>query len=79
MDNYVIDFLRSGTGGGWLQYVNGSPVYPGMQVQEGKWLTTWQLAFWPQVPGQGSWHLFLMQALFEGQSELRTHSGRQPS
>lgn len=31
-----MSFLRSGTGGGWLQYVNGSPVYPGIQVQEGK-------------------------------------------
>lgn len=35
-------------------------------------------AFWPQVPGQGSSHLFLMHALFLGQSLLRTHSGRQP-
>ena len=31
----------------------------------------------PQVPGQGSTHLFLWQALFDGQSELTTHSGLQ--
>ena len=30
----------------------------------------------PHVPGQGSMHLFLWHALFEGQSELTTHSGR---
>lgn len=40
---------------------------------------TWQIAFCPQVPGQGSWHLLRMQALFDGQSELSTHSGLQPS
>jgi hypothetical protein len=37
-----------------LQDLNGSPVYPGWQVQDGKWFTTWQPAFVPQVPGQGS-------------------------
>ena len=75
-DNWM-GFLRSF----WmtLQYLNGSPVYPEKQVQDGKWLTTWQTAFWPQVPGQGSWHLFEMQARFDGQSELRTHSGLHPS
>ena len=31
----------------------------------------------PHSPGQGSWHLRLMHALSEGQSELTTHSGRQ--
>lgn len=33
----------------------------------------------PHVPGHGSTHLFLIQALIEGQSEFKTHSGRQPS
>lgn len=37
------------------------------------------MAFWPQVPGHGSVHLFLTHALFEGQSEFKTHSGLQPS
>lgn len=66
-------------GGIKLQYRKGSPVYPTMQVQEGRWFITWQLAFWPQVPGQGSLHLLFIQALFDGQSVFRTHSGRQPS
>ena len=35
------------------------------------------MALIPQVPGQGSTHLFLWQALFDGQSELTTHSGLQ--
>lgn len=60
-----------------LQYLKASPVYPGMQLHDGEWLITWQLAFVPQVPGQGSIHLFLMQALLEGHSELWTHSGLQ--
>lgn len=36
-------------------------------------------AFWPQVPGQGSLHLFLIQALSRGHSGLSTHSGLQAS
>lgn len=48
-------------------------------VQTGKWLTTWHSAFWLQVPGHGSLHLFIMQALFETQSELTVHSGLQLS
>lgn len=35
-------------------------------------------AFDAQVPGQGSTHLFRMQARSRGQSVLSTHSGRQP-
>lgn len=54
-------------------------MYPVIQVQEGKWFMTWQLAFCPQVPGQGSMHLFLTQALLDGQSVFKTHSGLQPS
>lgn len=68
--------LRLGT---VLQYLNGSPVYPILQVQEGRWFTTWQSAFCPQVPGHGSWHLFRIHALSDAQSELITHSGLQPS
>lgn len=54
-------------------------MYPGRHTHDGKWFTTWQSALRPQFPGHGSWHLFLMQALFDGQSELTTHSGRHPS
>lgn len=43
------------------------------------WFTTSQRAFWPHVPGQGSTHLLFTQALSRAQSELRTHSGRQPT
>lgn len=45
----------------------------------GAWLTTWQIALLPQLPGHGSTHLLFRQALFEEQSVLTTHSGRQPS
>ena len=41
-------------------------------------MTTLHSAFIPQVPGQGSTHLLLTQALLRSQSELVTHSGRQP-
>lgn len=61
------------------QKLNGSPVYPCRQVQLGIWLITLHSAFWPQVPGQGSMHLFLTHALSRGQSLLRTHSGLQPT
>lgn len=55
--------------------VNGSPVYCGGQLHIGLWLTTWQMAPMPHVPGQGSTHFWLMQAWFRGHSELTTHSG----
>lgn len=58
---------------------NGSPVKPDRQIQEGRWLITWHSALEPHVPGHGSTHLFLTQALFGGQSELSEHSGRHPS
>lgn len=50
-----------------------------MQVQLGKWLITLHSAFCPHVPGQGFWHLDLIQAKLDGQSEFIVHSGRQPS
>lgn len=62
-----------------LQRTKGSPVNPGRQVQIGKWLTVRQSAFDPQVPGQGSLHLFPMQALSWEQSVFNTHSGLHPS
>ena len=60
-----------------LHAVNGSPIYPSTQVQEGMWFITLHWALIPHVPGQGSTHLFLWHALLEGQSELTTHSGLQ--
>lgn len=56
----------------------GSPVYPGIQEQEGAWLITKHSAFKPHVPGHGSTHLLFTQALLRSQSELTTHSGRHP-
>lgn len=43
------------------------------------WLLIWQKALIPQVPGHGSTHFIRVQALFKGQSEFTTHSGRHPS
>ena len=57
--------------------MNGSPVKPFSHEQIGLWLLTWHLAFMPQVPGQGSVHFWLIQALSSGHSELTTHSGLQ--
>lgn len=57
---------------------SGFPVYPERQVQVGEWLTVLHSALIPHAPGQGSLHLLLEQALLRSQSELDTHSGRQP-
>lgn len=54
------------------------PFIPSGHLHIGMWLKTSQIAFEPQVPGQGSLHLFLIQALSLEHSELRTHSGRHP-
>jgi len=59
------------------QSANALPLNPSRQVHEGAWLTTRHSALAPHVPGQGSTHLRLTQACCDGQSELRTHSGRQ--
>ena len=40
-------------------------------------MKTLQTAFKPQAPSQGFLHLLLMHAFECGQSEFRTHSGRQ--
>lgn len=42
------------------------------------WFTVAQFAFCPQMPGQGSTHLFLTQVLSWEQSLFKTHSGLQP-
>lgn len=57
--------------------MKGSPVYPLTQLHIGLWFTTWQCALIPHIPGQGSWHFWLIHALSERQSELTIHSGRQ--
>lgn len=62
-----------------LQRLKASPVYPIKQEHFGAWLTVVHSALIPQVPGQGSWHLLLIHALFPGQSESIIHSGRHPS
>lgn len=72
--NKIIIHLLIGTG---EHKVNGSPVKPSLHVQIGIWLTTLQLALAPHDPGQGSRHFWLIQAIWLGHSELRTHSGLQ--
>ena len=66
--------------GSWygLHSINAFPVIPVGHEHTGTWFKVEQIAFWPQVPGQGSTHLFLTQALSLGQSWFSTHSGRQP-
>lgn len=61
------------------QYLKGSPVYEGKQVQVGVCDTTWQTAFDAHVPGHGSIHLLFKQAFVGEQSVLTIHSGRHPS
>ena len=58
-----------------LQETKGSPMYPSRQVHVAIWFFTLHWALIPQVPGQGSIHLFLWHALLDGQSELTIHSG----
>lgn len=57
--------------------MKGSPVKPDWQLQIGLWFITSQRALVPQVPGHGSLHFWLTQALFCAHSELTTHSGLQ--
>lgn len=58
--------------------VKGLPLYPGAQLQIGLWLTTIHFVFNPHGLGQGLIHLWSLHASWDGQSELTTHSGRQP-
>lgn len=60
-----------------MHWTNALPVKPGGQLHIGLWLTTWHLALIPHVPGQGSRHFWLLQALLKIQSELTMHSGWQ--
>lgn len=70
--------LKSILPGTGEQTIKAFPTKPFRQVQLGIWFTTLHSAFCPQVPGQGSMHLFLIQALSRGQSLLKTHSGLHP-
>lgn len=63
---------------GW-QIWKGSPVRYSGHEHIGIWFETKHIADMPHVPGHGSWHLFLIQALFIAQSELTRHSGLQDS
>lgn len=69
---FFLQFLRAK-----LQMVNGSPVYPAGQMQEGTWFMTLQVAETPHDPKQGSAHFLLTQAIALGQSVFTVHSGRQ--
>lgn len=60
-----------------VQAAKGSPLRPWGHLQMGLWLTTEHSALTPQLPGQGSLHFWLTQALESSQSELTIHSGRQ--
>lgn len=70
-------FSRGGSCCRMLHWVNGSPSYPSIQTHTGEWLTTLHSALWPQVPGQGSRHFWLIHANEDRHSELLIHSGRQ--
>lgn len=69
--------ICSADGGNRWQAVKGSPVCPSSQEHIGLCSRTAHTALLPHEPGQGSLHLLLMQALFEGQSLLTVHSRRQ--
>lgn len=58
------------------QRSNGFPVYFIGHEQIGLWFITSHFAPRPQLPIQGSIHFWLLQASFNGQSELIVHSGR---
>lgn len=59
-------------------FVKGSPVYPCLHVQIGLWFKAIQFVFIPQSFRHGSIHFWFTQALLNGHSEFRTHSGRHP-
>ena len=71
-DNSILDLLPLK-----IHWVNGSPLYPGMQLHMGVWLTTWQFALALQESTQGFVHFWLIQASWLGHSLLLMHSGRQ--
>lgn len=71
MTSKELEYLLKG-----MHLTNGSPVYLGGQVHMGLCLITSHLASTPHDPAHGLIHFWLLQALFGGQSELTTHSGR---
>ena len=64
--------------GATMHLTKGSPVNPEGQVQMGLWISTAHWALIPQVPGQGSWHCWLIHAKLRGQSSCLIHSGLHP-
>lgn len=68
--------VSCGRGGIW-QLLNGSPTYPSKHVHIGLCALTMQRAFNPQEPGQGSTHLFRIQAWLPAHSWFMEHSGLQ--
>jgi len=58
-----------------VQYLKGSPSYPGSHVHLGWCEIVLQDAYVPHTPGQGSTHLFLTQALSSEHSGFIEHSG----
>jgi hypothetical protein len=61
-----------------LHWAKALPVILAGQLHIATWLYTLHSALMPHMFRQGSTHLERTQALSRGQSELRTHSGRQP-
>ena len=57
-----MEYLQYFILGGVEHWEKGSPMYPGKQIQLGTWLTALHSAFKPQIPGQGSIHLYLTHA-----------------
>lgn len=57
-------------------WINAFPLMPAGQLHVGMWLYTLHVACWPQTPGHGSLHLFLIQASCKGHSLFIVHSGR---
>lgn len=62
-----------------LHKTNGLPVMPSGQRHIAVCLMLSHKALRPQAPGQGSVHLLRTHVLSRAQSELSTHSGRQPT
>lgn len=73
-----IYFLHSHLPNTGRHSTNALPVMRSGQLHIGMWLTTLHTAVAAQVPGQGSVHLFRIQALLRSHSKLCTHSGRHP-
>lgn len=57
--------------------LNGSPVYPIIQLHNATWFATEHSALKPQEPGQGSIHFSFWHARLPEHSALIEHSGLQ--